>query len=1069
LRGKILQKKAVFRLVAVALVALSAQPLFGRGALNGNFTKSGVVLDGSFGPSGPLPGPNYMIPASFGKQVGSNLFHSFSQFNLTTSGAISESATFTGPSNIQNILARVTSGSPSSIDGKVSSQIQGANLFFLNPSGVIFGPHAQLDVSGSVAVTTANYVKLVGGGRFNANLGGGDVLTSAPVSAFGFFNPAPAGVSIMGSNTGSNGVINPGPGLDIAPEKSFSIVAGNISINAGNISGAGSRVNLVSVKSAGEAQLDATSLDSALDVSQFLTLGNVTLTLSRLNVDGPSGGPVQIRGRDVRLDQSSISSVTTGSSDGRSVDISATGTVDLQGAQILSFISTASTGTGNGGNISVSAEALNLNLGFIISPAVSFGDGGKVTLRATSINMSNGAIDTVSDAQGRAGDVTLIADEIIMRGASIFSQSAGLNLSNPGGGGNITLRGTNAILIEGDSQVSTNTGTAAKAGNIVVQGGDLELIDGGEIAAATGGNGDGGAISINVDSLTIAGVGTLSQSKISSDTGFIGPRQTGNAGQIAIVAREVQITNGGQISSSTFREGNGGNVNVKADSLLVDGTGSGIFATAEPGSSGDAGSIVVQAHNLMKINFGGEISSSTFSSGDGGNVKVTGGSLSINGAGSSFLTGISADADHGTGNAGSVTVRADNLTLVNGGAISTDTFDMGNGGDVTITANSLLINGAGAALPTGISADADRDSSGNAGRVVVDAGKLRINNGGKISSRTFAAGNGGDVKVTANSLLINGAGAPLATGILADTLGSGRAGSVIVQARGLTITDHGAIAASADRSSGESGDVAVSAEDLVLQDGGVIAAASFTTATAGSLRLTLGTLSMDSDSSISSANFGSGDAGSVLVKTTDDVKLRHASSISTESALRNAGSIHIISGGEIKLSSGSKITASAGTNGGNIHISAPILVSLIDSNIVAIARNIGGSITIDPLALQLNSSTISASAGVQGGHIDLFTSFLVGPVEAVKSDGTLLLADHSSISATGGTANGTVNVTAPNLDLGAELITLPESLVSAANQLQERCTALLQGDFSSFISIGRGGMEEEPEELETEF
>ena len=53
----------------------------------------------------------------------------------------------------------------------------------------MFGQHAQINVSGSFAVTTANYLKLAGGGRFNANLGGGDVLTSAPVSAFGFLNP----------------------------------------------------------------------------------------------------------------------------------------------------------------------------------------------------------------------------------------------------------------------------------------------------------------------------------------------------------------------------------------------------------------------------------------------------------------------------------------------------------------------------------------------------------------------------------------------------------------------------------------------------------------------------------------------------------------------------------------------------------------------------------------------------------------------------------------------------------------------------------------------------------------
>jgi hemagglutinin-like protein len=93
----------LFRLITVSLLALCAQPLLG-----------GVVVDNSFGHGGALPGPNFMIPASVGKQVGSNLFQSFNQFNLTSS----QSATFTGPPNVQNILSRVTSGSASSIDGR---------------------------------------------------------------------------------------------------------------------------------------------------------------------------------------------------------------------------------------------------------------------------------------------------------------------------------------------------------------------------------------------------------------------------------------------------------------------------------------------------------------------------------------------------------------------------------------------------------------------------------------------------------------------------------------------------------------------------------------------------------------------------------------------------------------------------------------------------------------------------------------------------------------------------------------------------------------------------------------
>src|SRR5438132_4166709 len=193
----------LFRPQIATVLTLCAQPLFG-----------GVVLDGSFGTRGALPGPNYMIQASFGRQVGSNLFQSFSQFNLNSS----ESATFSGPNTVHNILARVTDGNPSSIDGTVNSSIPGANLFFLNPAGVIFGAHAQVNVSGSFAVSTANYLKLADGGRFYSSLGGGDVLTSAPVSAFGFLTSAPAPVSITGST------------LNVASQKSFSLVAGDITM-----------------------------------------------------------------------------------------------------------------------------------------------------------------------------------------------------------------------------------------------------------------------------------------------------------------------------------------------------------------------------------------------------------------------------------------------------------------------------------------------------------------------------------------------------------------------------------------------------------------------------------------------------------------------------------------------------------------------------------------------------------------------------------------------------------------------------------------------------------------------
>jgi filamentous hemagglutinin family protein len=154
-----------------------------------------VVLDGSLGASGALTGPHFGIDAAAGSIRGDNLFHSFSQFDLQTG----DSATFTGPANIQNILGRVTGGVPSQIDGAIRSGIAGANLFLINPGGILFGPNASVDVSGSFAASSAHYLKLADGAHFVAALDADDsVLTTGPVVAFGFLEGASGSVEVRG-------------------------------------------------------------------------------------------------------------------------------------------------------------------------------------------------------------------------------------------------------------------------------------------------------------------------------------------------------------------------------------------------------------------------------------------------------------------------------------------------------------------------------------------------------------------------------------------------------------------------------------------------------------------------------------------------------------------------------------------------------------------------------------------------------------------------------------------------------------------------------------------------------
>ena len=386
-----------------------------------------------------------------------------------------------------------------------------------------------------------------------------------------------------------------------------------------------------------------------------------------------------------------------------------------------------------------------------------------------------------------------------------------------------------------------------------------------------------------------------------------------------------------------------------------------------------------------------------------------------------------------------------------GGTISSSTYGTGNGGDVRIHADSLLIDAAGAVdgfgepIPTGIFANTG--ISGSGGSIALRARDVKIMAGGQISSSTFGDGDGGSVNVKAESLVIDGAGSDLfSTGILAVTqfdssvlffveFDPGKGGEVDIKANSLSLKNGATVSAAALTGTG---DFFVPADAL-------------TTGAAGSVQLTLGTLNVNSSSSISSANAGSSSAGSVVIDATGSVYLKNGSNISASSEIGDAGSIELFSGGLIKLSSGSSITGSAGGSGGNILISTPDLLYLLDSQISAVAGGGGGNFEIDSQFIVLNNSLINTNApSGQGGNQNLNSDFFF-------NSGSLI------------TATGTVNITAPALDLGAALITLPTSLLSAESQLQERCTALLRGDFSSFISIGRGGTEPAPEELQITF
>jgi filamentous hemagglutinin family protein len=193
-------------------------------------TPAQIITDGTLGQALNLPGPDYQIGPNLGQQRGANLFHSFQDFNLNSL----ESATFSGPNEIQNVISRVTGGNPSNIDGTIRSTMPNADMYFLNPDGIMFGPNARLDVKGSFHASTADYLRLGDGGNFDAKEPNNSLLTIAPVEAFGFLNSSVAPISIQGggeiAEIDSKGNTS---GLSVLDGNSLSLIGGKLEIKKG--------------------------------------------------------------------------------------------------------------------------------------------------------------------------------------------------------------------------------------------------------------------------------------------------------------------------------------------------------------------------------------------------------------------------------------------------------------------------------------------------------------------------------------------------------------------------------------------------------------------------------------------------------------------------------------------------------------------------------------------------------------------------------------------------------------------------------------------------------------------
>src|SRR4051812_48144300 len=151
-----------------------------------------VATDGTLGRKVTLGGRNVTVGADLGQVRGKNLFQSFERFDIPSKGNV----TFTGPKGLDNVISRVTGGKPSDIDGTLASKVPGADVYFVNPAGVVFGPNARLDVPASFHASTADELRFKDGARFSAKEPAKSTLAVAAPESFGFLGGKPGTISV---------------------------------------------------------------------------------------------------------------------------------------------------------------------------------------------------------------------------------------------------------------------------------------------------------------------------------------------------------------------------------------------------------------------------------------------------------------------------------------------------------------------------------------------------------------------------------------------------------------------------------------------------------------------------------------------------------------------------------------------------------------------------------------------------------------------------------------------------------------------------------------------------------
>ena len=476
-----------------------------------------------------------------GASKGTNLFHSFQEFSVNEGLSVD----FVNPDGIVNIFTRVTGSNVSEIFGTLG--VDGnANLFLINPNGIVFGENSAIDVGGSFLATTANTIDFSDGSKFSAHEPGNPLLTIEIPVGLGFgskpesiknsgiirVNGTGHNVNALGGNSATRGETN--SSLTALPSQTLALVGKEVIVDGGVLLAPSGNIEIASVHQ-GEVGIANFSEDGeplSLKYDDVEVFGDVTFAnRSLLDVSSTpnspqlSGGNVKVQGSNIlSTDGSVILNQNFGENNSGTVSIVASETFQVSGtdpvARILGGIRTETLSKGNGASIKISTPKFSIIEGGSIqaltySPFVESASGD-ISVNVsdlqilgssprTAFSFSN--ITTFTFGRSNAGNLSINSDTLVLRDGGVLGSSGIL-----GSVGNIKINAAKYIEITGfqptvlipSNIISTNTSSLAP-GSINITTPNLYIRDGANISTSTFGGGSAGSIFIDVNNLEITG------------------------------------------------------------------------------------------------------------------------------------------------------------------------------------------------------------------------------------------------------------------------------------------------------------------------------------------------------------------------------------------------------------------------------------------------------------------------------------------------------------------------------------------------------------------------------------